>query len=85
MRKYGHRPPGDVDDFSTAFRKVRNSNNNSNRIFQTNSKKKVSLAESVHGSGSYLYREWQKPAIDDFSLEEFNEKIIQFGYIVVSV
>uniref|UniRef100_A0A914X9P3 Anoctamin n=1 Tax=Plectus sambesii TaxID=2011161 RepID=A0A914X9P3_9BILA len=34
-------------------------------------------------NASYLNREWHKPPINDFSLGEFTEKVMQFGYLLM--
>ncbi len=33
---------------------------------------------------SYVEREWRKPPPGDISLNELTEKVMQFGYVVVS-
>ncbi len=39
--------------------------------------------DKLDHKSSYLYSEWTKPPLGDFTLEEFNEKVLLFGYLVV--
>ena len=34
---------------------------------------------------NYLEREYLKPKVDDFTLSEYNEKVIEFGYVMVLI
>ena len=51
---------------------------------QCHSRERDAVITDVENKQNYLLKELHKPSAEDFRLGEFTEKMIQYGYLVVS-